>query len=114
MYGARTVCAVVRNLWNNKCELSSLILFFIPADCLPFFDFLQIMDHGAKYPNVRDDPMPSDIDDLLGPDDDNPTSSDHGKGQMKEKLGRSGASASAGAASHRIPTGGAFQSGSTP
>ena len=65
-------------------------------------------------PNVRDNPMPSDIDDLLGPDDDKRTSSDHGKGQMKEKLGRSGASASAGAASRRIPTGGAFQSGSTP
>ena len=58
--------------------------------------------------------MPSDTDDLLGPDNDDRMLSDHGKGQMKEKLGRSGASASAGAASHRIPTGGAFQSGSTP
>ena len=65
-------------------------------------------------PNVRDDPMPSDIDDLLGPDDDNRTSSDHGKGQKEEKLGRSGASASAGAASRCIPTGGASQPGSTP
>ena len=65
-------------------------------------------------PNVRDNPMPSDIDDLLGPDDDNCTSSDHGKGQMEEKLGRSGASASAGAASRCIPTGGAFKTGSLP
>ena len=59
-------------------------------------------------------PTPSNIDDLLGPDDEHRTSSDHGKGQMEEKLGRSGASASAGAASRCIPTGGAFQSGSTP
>ena len=65
-------------------------------------------------PNVRDNPMPSDINDLLGPDDDERTSSDHGKGQMEEKLGRSGASASAGAASRCIPTGGAFQTGSLP
>ena len=89
-----------------------------------YFLFPQIAYHSLTFyrswimelntPNVRDDPMPSDIDDLLGPDDDNRTSSDHGKGQMEEKLGRSGASASAGAASRRIPTGGAFQSGSTP
>ena len=59
-------------------------------------------------------PTPSNIDDLLGPDDDNCTSSDHGKGQMKEKLGHSGATASAGAASRCIPTGGAFQTGNPP
>ena len=113
MYGARTVCAVVRNLWN-KCE------FFISRSNL----FLQIAYLSLTFyrswimelntPNVRDDPMPSDIDDLLGPDDDNRTSPDHNKGQMREKLGRSGASASAGAASRCIPTGGASQPGSTP
>ena len=77
----------------------------------------QIVIMDINTPPREDEemtPTPSNIDDLLGPDDDNRTSSDHGKGQMKEKLGRSGASASAGAASCRIPTGGAFQSGSTP
>ena len=93
--------------------------FFISRSNL----FLQIAYHSLTFqivimelntPNVRDNPMPSDIDDLLGPDDDNCTSSDHGKGQMEEKLGRSGASASAGAASRCIPTGGAFKTGSLP
>ena len=45
----------------------------------------QIVIMELNTPNVRDNPMPSDIDDLLGPDDDDCTSSDHGEGQMEEK-----------------------------